>query len=285
MPVARVPSRRDAREPTVAVKAPQIELRLRYRDALARGVALPPFEDVEFRAFSQSGEDGILWFLFSVLGATTRKAVELCAGDGIECNTANLIVHDGFEALLVDGDGKLIDRGRRFYDACPETRRVAPQLLNAWVTRDGVNDLVGGNGFRGEIDLLSLDLDGVDWWIWEALTVVTPRVVVLEYNNRWSAEQSVTVPYRDDFATSDPGPRAAGWFGASLPAFVKLGRAKGYRLIGANRVNTNAFFLRDDVGAELFPEVPAEDCLESVYARHQHATKYNLIRDLPVHLV
>lgn len=284
-PVAAAPSRRDAEEPNVAAKAAQIQLRLRYRDLVARGAQLPSFEDVEYRAYSQSGEDGILWFLFSVLGTTNHRSVELCAGDGIECNSANLIVHDAFDALLVDGDAKLVDRGRRYYAVCPETRRLPPKFLHAWVTRDGVDQLVSQAGFAGDIDLLSVDLDGVDWWIWKALTVVQPRVVVLEYNNRWSEEHSVTVPYRDDFATADPGPLGAGWFGASLPAFVKLGRDKGYRLVGANRVNTNAFFFRDDVGLALFPEVTAADCLASPYARHQQATKFDLIRHLPVEAV
>ena len=285
VPVAAVPSWQQAQGPNVETKAALIELRLRYHALVHSAAPLPALEDVEFRAFSQNGEDGILWFLFSVLGATNRMCVELCAGDGLECNSANLIVHDGFQGLLVDGQDELLQRGRAYYARCPETRRVPPQLKHAWVTRDGIDDLVRGAGFEGEIDLLSLDMDGVDWWIWQALTVVSPRVVVLEYNNRWSEEHSVTVPYRDDFNTVDPGPRGAGWFGASLPAFVKLGHDKGYRLVGANRVGTNAFFLRNDVGAALFPEVSAASCLSSPFARHQQATKYDLIRDLPVHHV
>lgn len=284
-PIALIPGKLESQEPNVVAKVAQIQLRLRYRELVAQGASLPPFEEVEYRGYSQNGEDGILWFLFSVLGVTNRRAVEICAGDGLECNSANLIVQDGFDALLVDGEKALVERGRRYYALCPETRRVPPTFLNVWVTRDGVNKLVSDAGFAGDIDLLSLDLDGVDWWIWQALTVVRPRVVVLEYNNRWSEEHSVTVPYRDDFATAEPGPRGAGWFGASLPAFVKLGRDKGYRLVGANRVNTNAFFLREDLGGDWFPEVSAEACLSSTYARRQQATRYALIRHLPIEVV
>ncbi|MCA1822702.1 MAG: hypothetical protein ABR520_08710 [Mycobacteriales bacterium] len=257
-------------------------LALGYRNLAAEKGALPPLADTEFRQFSQNGEDGILLFLFSVLGTTNRRAVEICAGDGIECNTANLIVNHGWEGLLFDGDPVLVARGQRFYARTPETRRLPPRFEHAWLTRDNVDGKIRAAGFAGDIDLLSLDLDGMDYWIWDAIDCVSPRVVVLEYNNRWSEEFSVTVPYTDAFVVADQRPQAAGYFGASLPAFASLGRRKGYRLIGANSLNTNAVFLRDDVGDPQFPEVSAAACLASPYARYQQRTKYPLIARLPV---
>ncbi len=96
-------------------KGTQILLQLKYRELLQRELPLPTFEDVEFRAFSQNGEDGILLYIFTLIGMMNRRAVEICAGDGIECNTANLIINHGWTALLFDGNSQLIERGKAFY--------------------------------------------------------------------------------------------------------------------------------------------------------------------------
>src|SRR5262245_52653000 len=132
---------------------------------------------------SQTDEDGILLYLFAIVGTTNRRAVEICAGHGMECNTANLVLNHGWHALWVDGDPVLVETGKAFYSRSRRTRVFPPTFVHAWVTRDSVNELLTSNGFVGEIDLLSLDLDGVDYWIWKAITVVEPRVVVLEYND------------------------------------------------------------------------------------------------------
>lgn len=228
-----------------------------HRDALQRGLPLPGLHDAEFRCFSQNGEDGILLYLFSLLGTTNKRVVEICAGNGIECNAANLIVHHGWSGLLVDGDKNNIAEGKRFYSACRDTFASPPLLVASWITAENVNALVADHGFAGDIDLLSLDLDGVDYWIWKALTCIRPRVVLLEFNYRWGPERAVTVPYRPDFrGAGDKHPWCGG---GSLAAFAKLGRTRGYRLVGCHRLFFNAVFLRADVGTNLFPEIsPAE---------------------------
>src|SRR5215831_18093539 len=92
----------------------QVLLRQQYRELANRGGPLPDFADVEFRCNSQNGEDGILLYIFSLIGMTTHMALEICAGDGIECNAANLILNHGFHGLLFDGNAELIERGRAF---------------------------------------------------------------------------------------------------------------------------------------------------------------------------
>ena len=161
----------------------QILLRLHYRDLARRPDALPDFRDVEFRCYSQNGEDGILLYLFSVLGTTNRKVVEICAGDGIECNAANLIVNHGWHGLLLDGSADHVAQGTKFYATGKNTWIAPPKFVHAWVTADNVNSLVEGHGFAGEIDLLSLDMDGNDYWILNSLLDrIQPRVVVFEFN-------------------------------------------------------------------------------------------------------
>jgi len=294
----------------------QILLIHNFRSAMRCGDNLPDFSEIEFSSYSQNGEDGIILLIFSVIGAKSKRVVEICAGDGIECNAANLIINHGWSGLLFDGNADLIKQGKLFFEkptGAHRLRRLPPTLVHAWITTENVNNLISENGFSDEIDLLSLDMDGVDYWIWKAIKCVSPRVVVLEYNNRWKANQSFTVPDESMFVGTGASVEGEGYFGASLLAFQKLGKEKGYRLIGANsiiavfsrmrgnrilerltvqdcntphscdyRYNTNAFFMKNDVGLDIFPEVTVESCLSSDYAVYQHQSKYPLIKDKPI---
>ena len=212
-------------------------------------------------AFSQNGEDGILLYVFSLIGMGQRRCVEICAGDGVQCNTANLIINHGWHGLMFDGNEQLVERGRAFYSGLGDTFCFPPKLVNAWLTRENINDLIRKNGFEGPIDLLSLDIDGNDYWIWQAIDVVRPRVVIAEIQCIWGSDRSVTVPYSQEFRTQFVD-RFGIYCGASLPAFVKLGKRKGYRLVGVQNLGFNAIFLADGVGEELLPEVDAVSCLD-----------------------
>jgi hypothetical protein len=209
--------------------------------------------DVEFRTFSQNGEDGALLYIFSQIGTTNRTVVEICAGNGIECNAANLLITHGWKGMLVDGDKRNAEFAKVMYSILQDTFVRQPVVAQSWVTAENVNELIGGHGFSGEIDLLSLDIDGVDYWLWKAITVVRPRVVVLEYNGVWKAEHAVTVPYDPKFALDFS--RTPYYCGASLGAFAKLGRSLGYRFVGTVRTEINAFFVREDVAVDVLPEV------------------------------
>lgn len=256
----------------------QILLSLKYREMLHRGDPLPSFDDVGFRAHSQMNEDGILLLLFSVLGTTNKQAVEMCVEQGIECNAANLILNHGWQGLLFDGSAANVRAGRRFYARHRSTWMWPPTLAQAWITAEGINDLLQGHGCTGEIDLLSIDIDGMDYWVWRALTVAQPRVVVVEYQTAWGPEAAVTVPYDPQF---DRFRRDPDYWGASLGAFVALGREKGYRLIGCNQFGTNAFFLRDDLGRDLFPSVPPETCFRHPYTQQAIRERLPKIRRYP----
>lgn len=249
------PIREDA-----AGKVSQLILLNQYRQMVESGAALPSFEHVAFRSFSQNGEDGILLFIFGLLGMGGRRAVEICAGDGIQCNTANLIVNHGWNALMFDGNEHLVKMGRAFYAGLGDTFCYPPTIVNDWITRENINDLIQKNGFEGPIDLLSLDLDGVDYWIWDALEVVRPRVVIAEIQCIWGAERAVTVPYQAEFRARFID-KFGVYSGASLPAFVKLARRKGYRLVGVERLGFNAIFIEEGVADDLLPEVDIAMCV------------------------
>jgi len=258
-----------------ADRGTQILLRLRYKE-------MPnlPFGEIEFRNFSQNGEDGILLYLFSLLEVVEGRAVEICAGHGIECNSANLVVHWGWEALWLDGSPDLVARGRNYFRRIPETMRLGAPLEQAWVTRENVGSLLRDRGFTGPVDLLSMDMDGMDYWIVRELIQgghVNPSVVVVEYQNRIPADRAITVPYSEDFDRQSEDPRfGQGYFGASLLAYQKL--LTGHKLVGANRENTNAFFLRN--GLTDLPEVSVESCLQSRWATVQRERWWSWLQKL-----
>jgi len=263
--------------------ASQLQLAFTYRVLAASGAPLPSLADVGFKVHSQSDEDGILLYIFSLIGSTNKKCVEICAGDGIECNTANLILNHGWTGLLVDGNPKQVAKGREFYRLNRNTYVYPPTFVHSWITRGNVNDLIRENGFEGEIDLFSLDMDGMDYWIWDAIEVIDPRVVVVEYQDILGPERAWTAPYQDDFSAQQY-PRTRGFpdfGGASLPAFLKLAKKKGYRLVGCNRYGYNAFFVRGSLGQSHLPEIPVEDCFQHPKAQWGMKERYPTAKDLP----
>jgi len=257
-------------------QAVQHLLRLHYRDLIEAGRPLPPFGDIEMRFYSQNGEDGIIQLLIEAVGTETKRSVEICAGDGIECNTANLLVNHGWTGLLIDGGEELVTRGREFYDWGTETWVHPPTLKRAWVTAENVNQLVEEAGFDGDIDLLSIDLDGMDYWIWKALDCVRPRIIVAECNGVWGPYESLTVPYAPNFAWE----KGSAYIGATIAAMCKLGQQKGYRLVGAQRYGFNAFFVRDDLARDTLPTVKPENCLLHPHSQDDTA-RLDEVKDRP----
>jgi hypothetical protein len=255
----------------------QLLLAMQFREMVRRGERLS-LAEVGFRGTSQADEDGILHFLFSVAGTTDRRVVEIGSATVEGSNTANLILHHGWTGLLIDADEAKAERLRRFYEFCPATRLYPPKVVARRVTVDNVNEVLETHGFRGDIDLFCLDIDGVDYWVWKALEVVRPRVVVVEYQCVWGPDRAVTVPYRPDFKAECVGEFAV-YSGASLAAFVKLGRAKGYRLVGCQRYGFNAFFVRSDVGPGLLDEASAADCFRHPFTRWAMEKFLPLVKD------
>src|SRR6266487_5222826 len=206
----------------------QLGLSQHYRTLVKSGSRpLPTFAEVGFREYSQFEEDGILLYLFSLILPRAKTCLEICAGNGIECNTANLIINHGWWGFLFDGNKANVEAGRSFYQSHKDTFLYPPRFDHAWITAENVNDVIKGSGLSGPIDLLSLDVDGMDYWIWKAIKVVDPAVVVCEIHNPVPPELALTVPYDPKFVCDDEDYR-----GASLKAMCILAREKGYRLVG-----------------------------------------------------
>jgi hypothetical protein len=197
-----------------------------------------PLADVtryERRFFSQNGEDGILQALFAVLGTTNRYFVEFGAGKGSECNTASLARRHGWRGLLMDAQAGAAD---------------APvPVQQEYVTAENIGALLDKYGVPASFDLLSIDIDGNDYWVWRAITRQRARVVVIEYNASRPPTESRVIAYDPDFRWS-----GTDYFGASLPALAQLGRTKRYTLVGCDSSGTNAFFVDDALAGRFVPQ-------------------------------
>lgn len=255
--------------------ASQKSLLLQYATAPASFT----LDDAAFKVFSQSDEDGRLLYIFSKIGTKNRKCVEIACGNGKECISANLIVNHGWEGLLVDGSEGNIAEAEQFYEQCPSTYVWPPIVRQAFVTRGNVNELICSNGFEGEIDLLTIDIDGMDYWIWQAIKVVNPRVVVIECIPWLDDMRACTIPYRDDFNayayTTTYG--APDYAGATPAALVKLAKTKGYRLVGFNSYKINMFFIRDDLHHEALPAIDYIPHLKNAWVRDHAARRRNKV--------
>ena len=241
-----------------ATKIALRRLFLEYRRLAREGAALPSLWDTGFRVFSQSDEDGLLLFLLAAAEEGPRTLVDLGAGDGVQAsNCANLLLNLGFHGLLVDADAALVSSAQRFYRGHPDTKRRPPVIVEAFLTRENVNDVVRGAGVAGEVDLLSIDVDGNDYWLWEALEAIDPRFVVAETHPDLGLEDYV-MPYDAGFDWRDAPDELR--HGASPVALAKLGERLGYRIVGANLYGFNVVFARSDI-VPAVPGVSVEELL------------------------
>ena len=193
----------------------------------------------ELKAFSQNGEDGVIAEVLRRTGVGPRRFVEFGAEAGLEGNCVFLAEVLGWSGLFMEAaSGPFSLLQQRFRD------RPSVTTLQAAVTPQNVNDLIRSAGLEGDIDVLSIDIDGHDYWVWKAIHVVRPRLVVIEYNAHIPYPDCLTQPL------SESGPwQGTDFFGASLAALEHCARGKGYRLVHTDLAGVNAFFVRADLAA------------------------------------
>ncbi|SRR5665213_914498 len=197
-----------------------------------------------WRASSQTDEDGLIQEIFRRIGTTGRRFLEIGVGDGLENNTAYLLAC-GWSGTWIESDAERSAAILRNCESAIREGRLA--VLGVPATPAGVDELILDSGLNGEIDLLSLDIDGNDYHVLRSITAVRPRVVVVEYNASYHPPVRWIMPY-------DPAHRWDGsnHFGASLEAYADLLGALGYALVGCGIAGINAFFVRADLAAERF---------------------------------
>jgi hypothetical protein len=209
-----------------------------------------------FRLRSQNEEDGIILALMKAGGLKTRKFVEIGSGS-TGGNAATLAADFGWSGLMVDASRKAIEQATMTFAFNPGVKAI-----RAMVTPGTIDRLIAEHGFAGEIDLFSIDVDSIDYWLLEAMTACSPRVLIMEYNALFGPARAVSLPN-----APKPADAPKGYSGASLAAIEKLARRKGYRLVLCEESGINAFFLRDDVAPGV-PGLTAADAYRPWIDKH-----------------
>jgi hypothetical protein len=199
-----------------------------------------------YKVYSQNDEDGIVAEIFRRIGIAYRTFVELGVETGIECNTVKLLI-EGWRGLWIEANPQSAKLIRRNFEAFLAADKL--RLVESHVTAENVDMLIGQGGMQAEIDFLSIDIDGNDYWVWKAISAIDPRVVAIEYNATLRPPMSLVVPYDPDGSWD-----GSNFYGASLEALVRLAAAKGYRMVGCCVAGVNAFFVRADLCGNRFLE-------------------------------
>lgn len=197
-----------------------------------------------YRAYSQNDEDGIIEEIFRRIGATARTFFEIGVETGIECNTLNLLAH-GWRGTWVEKRPSSVGAIKRDFKSYLDRGRL--RIEESLATPANIDALIANAGFRDECDLLSIDIDINDYWVWRAISQCRPRAVVIEYNAVWRPPLAVTLPEMPDHSWD-----GSNYHGASLKALEELGVEKGYRLVGCCFAGVNAFFVRSDLCGDKF---------------------------------
>ena len=221
--------------------------RQRINIALSKGGAMMNARDIdltqpatwEFSGFSQNGEDGILDVLRRQLISSNRYFIEIGASDGIENNSAWLIVAEQYSGMMIEGNPRLAERAKRMVAGYS----VGGECHNMFVTRENVRELKS-LAFYQDPDVFSLDIDGNDYYIAQAILDggFRPKIFVVEYNSVYGPDRSITVEYRDDFAFTSAHPTQL-YYGVSISGWRKFFESQGYHFVTVDRNGVNAFFV------------------------------------------
>ncbi len=210
-------------------------------------------ESYGYKTYSQNDEDGIIEEIFHRIGCRTRIFTEFGVEDGLESN-CHLLLHKGWSGLWIEGNQK--SYRDILYKFHPVIRQDRLKVIQAFITKENINDLIRSAGISGEIDLLSIDVDGNDYYIWEAVSVINPMVVVIEYNGKFPPDTDWKMAYNSNhiWAGTD-------WHGAGLKALERLGEKKNYQLVGTSLNGVNAFFVRKELAKGKFYEPATAEAL------------------------
>ena len=242
---------------------------------------------VEFRVTSQWGEDGIIEWLCQRLPGISRSFIEF----GVECfaeaNARFLIENRGWRGLVIDGSESHMRNLRK--EALYWRHDLT--AVNAFVTVENINKLITDAGFAGELGILSIDIDGNDYWVLEAIACVKPAILICEINGVFGDLQPFTIPYRPDFRRLEAH-YSGQYFGCSVAALKMLCTRRGYTFVGTNTNGVNAFFVRNDLADSIIKSIGE---IRAWAPRHRNSrnvsgeldftrglARYELIADMPV---
>ena len=210
--------------------------------------------DVEYKIFSQFGDDGIIQWLIRNIELKEKTFIEFGVQDYRESNTRFLLMNDNWIGFVMDGSIKNINKIRRSSYYWKHSLRAEHIFINT----ENVNQALLIPKLGRNIGILHIDIDGMDYWIWEKIESINPHIVILEYNSVFGIDRAITVPYSAGFIRTKHH-HSNLYFGASLRALYELSSHKGYAFLGCNSAGNNAYFvLREHIHRHV-KEVSLED--------------------------
>ncbi|MBE9007105.1 glycosyltransferase [Fortiea sp. LEGE XX443] len=226
---------------------PQNEIRERIkRDRQLRaGDDLQRLEHFGFKIYSQSDEDGIIEEIFNRIGVKSKIFVEFGAETGEE-NNSRYLLENGWTGLWIESLPEYAQAIR--YNQKNAINEGRLKFIEAIVTAENINNLIESAGISGEIDFLSVDIDSNDYHVYDAISVIQPRVVCLEHNHCYPPPEEWIMPYNPNYRWV----AGSKFFGASIASLEKLARSKDMVLVGCGLYSANGFYVRKDLINETF---------------------------------
>lgn len=210
--------------------------------------------EYEFKCFSQWGEDGIIDYLIENLSIENKTFIEFGVENYSEANTKFLLMSRNWDGFILDSSSKNIEdiKNSDLYWKYELTAKAN------FITKENINIILEQSNFKKKIGLLSIDIDGNDYWVWKEIKDFDPSIVIIEYNARLGNEKNYVVPYKKDFERNKAHYSGI-YYGASIQALVKLGNEKGYAFICCNNAGNNLFFVKRDLLNNKVKELSIKD--------------------------
>lgn len=248
----------------------------------------PNLQAYEFKVFSQWGEDGIIQRLIKIVPIQNQTFIEFGVEDFSESNCRFLLLNNSWQGFVVDGSRKKIRRLRNSYYFWKYQLEAQAEFLDT----HNINPVLARSGFNGDLGILSIDVDGIDYYLLKEIHVFRPRILICEYNAIFGPSRKISVPYDPNFARGEKHFSHL-YFGASLAAFSFLAEQRGMSLVGTNRAGVNAFFVRNDLLGKSLRKLSPEEAFTDSTARESRdlngnldfiggSERQKLIRGLPV---
>ena len=227
---------------------------------LNRNKSSKNIQDYEFKVFSQNGEDGIIQFLIQNTEIKNKIFVEFGVETYKEANTKFLLLNNGWSGLIIDGDKDAMEK----IASSDLHWKYDLKSIGNFITKDNINEIIKSAGIEGEIGLLSVDIDGNDYWVFENIDCVNPQILIMEYNSMFGDIHKISVPYDENFARSQKHYSNL-YYGASIAALCDIANKKGYDLVGSNSFGNNLFFIRHDCNKLKIKLTPKEAYVKSKF--------------------
>ena len=227
---------------------------------LNRNKSSKNIQDYEFKVFSQNGEDGIIQFLIQNTEIKNKIFVEFGVETYKEANTKFLLLNNGWSGLIIDGDKDAMEK----IASSDLHWKYDLKSIGNFITKDNINEIIKSAGIEGEIGLLSVDIDGNDYWVFENIDCINPQILIMEYNSIFGDTHKISVPYDENFVRSQKHYSNL-YYGASIAALCDIANKKGYDLVGSNSFGNNLFFIRHDCNKLKIKLTPKEAYVKSKF--------------------